>query len=113
MITTEVSTGSVLVLVVSKTITVIFGTLLTALAWRAQRRTGSAALRALAFGIGLVTLGTLSGGVLHQVVGVDLVVGVGVQSVFTALGFAVMTYSVYAADHGTDTVSAVRTGQSD
>lgn len=91
------ATLSTLVLVAAKTVTVVLGSVLTLLAARAYRRTGSPALRALAVGIGLITLGALAGGALHQVFGVALAVGVAVQAVCTAIGFAVMTYSAYAA----------------
>jgi len=83
------------ILVAAKTATVAFGSALTYLSYRAFRRTNSRALRALATGIGLLTLGALLGGVLHQVAGVSLESSVGVQSVFTAVGFAVMTYSLF------------------
>jgi len=84
------------VLALTKAATLVFGTLLTYLSWRAYRRTGAPALRALAAGIGLVTAGAVVGGILHQFVDIDLVVAVSVQSVFTAAGFAFLTYSLYA-----------------
>lgn len=85
-----------LVLALTKAATLSFGALLTGLSWRAYRRTADPALRALAVGIGLVTVGAVLGGVLHRAVDVRLVVAVSVQSVFTAAGFAVLTYSLYA-----------------
>jgi len=85
-----------LVLALTKAATLVFGTLLTSLSWRAYRRTGAPALRALAAGIGLVTVGAIVGGALHQFVAIRLIVAVSVQSVFTATGFAVLTYSLYA-----------------
>ncbi|MFB6184773.1 MAG: hypothetical protein ABEI96_09490 [Haloarculaceae archaeon] len=87
---------STLLLAAAKTVTLLCGGLLTLVAYRAYRRTGAAALRALAVGIGLVTLGTVLGGTLHQGLGVNLVESVGVQSVFTAFGFAILAYSLYA-----------------
>ncbi|WP_123533451.1 DUF7521 family protein [Halosimplex salinum] len=84
------------VLALTKAATLSFGAILTGLSWRAYRRTADPALRALAVGIGLVTIGAILGGVLHRVVAVDLVVAVSVQSVFTACGFAVLTYSLYS-----------------
>jgi hypothetical protein len=87
--------GTTLVLVVAKTTTLAFGSILTYLSFRAFKRTGSHALRALAAGIGLLTLGAFLGGALHQVAGISLRASVGVQSVFTAAGFAVMTYSLF------------------
>jgi len=84
-----------LLLVIAKTATLTFGTLLTYLSHSAYRRTGSGALRALAVGIGLVTAGAILGGGLHQLLGLPLRTSVIVQSVFTAAGFAVLTYSLY------------------
>lgn len=99
------------VLVVAKTVTVVLGTILTLLAARASRRTGSPALRALAVGIGMLTAGAFAGGVLHQVFDVPLAVGVAVQGVCTAVGFTVMTYSVYAADGGDEVITATERGE--
>lgn len=87
--------GTTVVLIVAKTATLAFGSALTYLSYRAFRRTQSRALRALATGIGLLTLGALLGGALHQLAGIGLETSVGVQSVFTAVGFAVMTYSLF------------------
>jgi len=89
-----------LVLALTKAATLSFGALLAGLSWRAYRRTTDPALRALAVGIGLVTLGAVLGGVLHRVAGVRLAVAVSVQSVFTAAGFALLTYSLYAGNSG-------------
>lgn len=85
-----------LVLALTKAATLVFGTLLTYLSWRAYRRTGAPALRALTVGIGLVAAGAVAGGILHQFLDIRLVAAAGVQSVFTATGFAVLTYSLYA-----------------
>lgn len=82
------------VIVSANLITLVFGGAITGLGWRAYRRTGSHALRALAIGIGLVTLGTAVGGSLHQMVGTDVVTAVAVQSVFVAVGFVVLAYSL-------------------
>ncbi len=84
-------------LVLTKAVTLLAGGFVTLLAVRAYRRTGSAALRALAIGLGLVTLGGLLGGAVHQFTGLDIRVGVGIQSTFTAIGFAVLAYSLYAS----------------
>lgn len=87
-----------IVLALTKGATLLFGAVLTGLSWRAYRRTADPALRALAIGIGLVTVGAILGGVLHRVLELRLVVAVSVQSVFTATGFAVLTYSLYAGE---------------
>ena len=86
------------VLALTKGATLLFGAVLTGLSWRAYRRTADPALRALAFGIGLVTVGAILGGALHRVFALRLVVAVDVQSVFTVTGFAVLTCSLYASE---------------
>jgi len=90
-----VSQVTATVLVAAKTATVVFGGVLTLLSYRAFRRTGSPALRALTAGIGLLVVGAALGGLLHQGVGLSLAASVSVQSAFAAAGFAVMTYSLY------------------
>ena len=84
-----------LLLVIAKAATLTFGTLLTYFSYSAYRRTNSSALRALTVGIGLVTIGAILGGSLHQLADFPLRTSVAVQSVFTATGFAVLTYSLY------------------
>lgn len=87
--------GSIALLAATKTLTLFFGGTITYLSYRAYRRKHSPALRALTIGIGLVTGGVILGGVLHQVVGLPLDLSASIQSVFTAAGFAVLTYSLY------------------
>lgn len=94
----------VLLVVTTKAVTLTFGTILTWLSYRAFTRTGAPALRALAVGMGLVTIGALLGGAVHQGLGFPVLVGVAVQSGFSAAGFAVLTYSLYA-DGPTGSVS--------
>lgn len=84
------------VIVVANTITLVAGGAVTIFAFRAYRRTGSPAMRALAVGLGLVTLGTLVAGSLHQARLTELLTGVAIQSIFTAVGFLTLVYSVYA-----------------
>ncbi len=85
---------TILIIAVANAVTLVLGGTITFLAWRAYRRTESAALRSLSIGIGLVTLGTLIGGSLHQLVATDVTTAVAVQSVFVAVGFAVLGYSL-------------------
>jgi hypothetical protein len=87
--------GNTTLLTAAKTVTLLFGGMLTLLSLRAYRRTGSPALRALTVGIGLVTTGAILGGALHQVLGLPLETGATLQSVFTAVGFGIITYSLY------------------
>jgi hypothetical protein len=100
------------VFVAAKTATLAFGSAPIYLSYRAFRRTDSRALRVLATGIGLLTLGALLGGLLHQFAGLSLRASVGVHSVFTAAGFAVMTYSLFVDSTGQpeQTRSGVQTG---
>ena len=87
--------GSIALLAATKSATLLFGGTITYLSYRAFRRTGSPALRALTIGIGLVISGVILGGILHQLVELPLELSVSIQSVFTAAGFAVLTYSLY------------------
>ena len=81
--------------VVLKTITLVLGLTVTYLAYKAFRRSGSAALRSLAVGFGLITLGALLAGVADQIVGLQTDFALVVESVLTAVGFAVIVHSLY------------------
>ena len=83
------------VIVVLKTITLVLGMVITYLAYKAYQRTDSAALRSLTVGFGLVTLGALLAGVADQVVGLQTDIALVVESTLTAVGFAVIVYSLY------------------
>lgn len=97
----------------TKAITILAGGFVTLLAYRAYTRTGAPALRALTAGLGLVTTGGFVGGAVHQLANLPIVVAVGIQSTFTALGFIVLAYSLYAegaGGSGTGSVSGRRSG---
>lgn len=78
------------------TVTLLCGGLITLFAVRAYRRTRARALGSLAVGLGFVTVGALVAGGLHQLAGIAFATGVGIQSAFTAVGFAVLAHSLYA-----------------
>jgi hypothetical protein len=78
-----------------KTLTLLLGALITYLSYKAYRRTGAPALRALSVGFGIVTLGTLLAGVLDQVFQFRIQVGLLVESALVTVGFAVIVYSLY------------------
>ena len=82
--------------VLTQTVTLLAGGFVTLFAIRAYRRTGAPALRALAVGLGLVTVGALLAGVLHHLANVDVAIALAAQSTANAVGFAVLAYSLYA-----------------
>lgn len=82
-------------IVALKTITLVLGGLITYFATRAYRRTAASALRALAIGFGLVTLGGLFGGIVDRLLTVAPKYALIIESVLTAAGFTVILYSLY------------------
>jgi hypothetical protein len=84
-----------LAVVAVKTGTLLLGGLITFLALKAARRTGSSALRALGVGFGLVTVGAILAGVGHQFTGLSLAHSVIIESSLTLVGFGVIVYSLY------------------
>ncbi|USZ69721.1 hypothetical protein NGM10_16615 (plasmid) [Halorussus salilacus] len=89
-------THDVTTLVVAlKTVTLLLGGLITYFAYKAYRQTGSPALRALALGFAFVTLGAFLAGVADQGIGLDRSLVLVIESGLAALGFAVITYSLY------------------
>ncbi|WP_232819756.1 MULTISPECIES: DUF7521 family protein [Haloprofundus] len=78
-----------------KTLTLVLGGLITYYAYKAYRRTGAVALRLLAIGFGIVTLGSLLAGAADQVLATDQMYALVVESGLTAVGFAVIVYSLY------------------
>lgn len=90
----RVDTIPVLV-VVLKTITLVLGGLITYFSFKAYRRTGAKALRTLAVGFGVITLGSLLAGIADQLLGVVGGTSLVIESALTAVGFAVIMYSLY------------------
>jgi hypothetical protein len=90
--------SSVAIVTVAEVIILGCSGILTYLAFRAYRRTGSPSLRTLTFGFGFVAAGTLAGGLLHQfgVIGFDVCIGV--ESSLSAVGFLVVLYALYVGD---------------
>ncbi|ELZ26597.1 hypothetical protein C474_19399 [Halogeometricum pallidum JCM 14848] len=82
-------------LIAVQTAILVLGGLITYFSFKAYRRTGESSLRALTLGFGIITFGATVAGVLDVVFGLDLVVGVLVDSLLTLLGFAIITYSLY------------------
>ena len=88
--------GIELAIVATNTATLVLGSLIVLLSYRAYRRTGATALRSLALGFGVVTLGAILAGLVDLVTSFRLGYGVLLQSALTLVGFAIITYSLYA-----------------
>ncbi|WP_255169576.1 DUF7521 family protein [Natrononativus amylolyticus] len=83
-------------LAVVKTLVLLVGSVITYFAFKAYRRTQQRALGLLALGFGIVTLGFVLAGVLHQLLQVDLATGILLESLLVLIGFAIIAYSLYA-----------------
>ncbi|WP_227377010.1 DUF7521 family protein [Haladaptatus halobius] len=82
--------------IVLKTLTLVLGGVITYFALKAYRRTGSPALRSLAIGFGVVTLGAILAGLADQVFTVNRDFVLVIESALTVIGFAAIAYSLYA-----------------
>lgn len=80
---------------VVKSVILVLGGGITYIAFRAYRRTGANSLQVLGVGFGIITLGAFVTGVANQFFSVSLELGVLVNSVFVAIGLAVIMYSLY------------------
>lgn len=78
-----------------KTVTLLLGGFITFFAHKAYRRTDSPALRALALGFGVVTLGAFLAGIADQILAINRTTVLIIESVLTVTGFGVITYSLY------------------
>ena len=83
-------------IVALKTVTLVLGGMITYLSLKAYRRTGVGALRALALGFGMITLGSLVAGVVDQFMAIETSYALITESALTAIGFGVILYSLYA-----------------
>jgi len=79
----------------AKTATLILGGAITYFAWEAYRRTNAPALRALTLGFGIVTAGAFLSGAIDLLTAVDTLTVVLLNSLLTAVGFAVILRSLY------------------
>ena len=83
------------VIVALKTITLLLGGLIAFFAYRAYVRTSARPLFLLALGFGVVTLGSLAAGTVDLVLNYPRGWAIVVESGLTALGFAIIVYSLY------------------
>lgn len=89
-----------IVVVVFKTVTLVLGGLITYLAAKAARKTGSTGLGYLAAGFGIVTFGSFLAGVADQVLVFDATDALVVENGLTMVGFAIVAYSLYVTRRG-------------
>jgi hypothetical protein len=84
------------VAIVFKTVTLVLGAVITYLGVKAYRRVRADGLQWLAVGFGIVTVGALLAGIADQALNVDSTTAIVIESGLTMVGFAVITYSLYA-----------------
>lgn len=89
-------TMTAIALAVVKTLVVLVGGTITYFAYKAYRRTNQPALRLLAIGFGLVTLGFALAGLVYELLSISLVLGILIESILMLAGFIVIAYSLYA-----------------
>lgn len=87
--------GIITAIAAVKSVILLLGGGITYIAFKAYRRTGEQSLRVLGSGFGIITFGALLSGVANQFLSVSLEFGVLINSVFVALGLAVIMYSLY------------------
>ena len=87
--------GIITAIAVVKFVILLLGGGITYIAFKAYRRTGEDSLHVLGIGFGVITLGALLTGVANQFFSVSLELGVLANSIFVALGLAVIMYSLH------------------
>ncbi|WP_434529943.1 DUF7521 family protein (plasmid) [Haloarcula sp. NS06] len=87
--------GVIMAIAVVKFVILLLGGGITYIAFKAYQRTDEDSLRVLGIGFGVITLGALLTGVANQFFSVSLETGVLANSVFVAVGLAVIMYSLH------------------
>lgn len=83
-----------LLLVATRLAVLALGLAVTAISYRAYRRTGTPYLRTAAVGFGIISVGVFVEGVLFELVGLDLALVHVVESLAIGLGFLVLLRSL-------------------
>lgn len=84
-----------IVVIAFKTVTLCLGGLITYLAAKAARKTGSSGLSYLAAGFGIVTFGSLLAGIVDQFMVFDGAQALVLENGLTMVGFGIIAYSLY------------------
>ena len=87
--------GTLTAIVAVKAIILILGGGITYIAFKAYRRSRDSSIGVLGIGFGVITVGAFLTGVANQFFSVSLEIGVLVNSVFVAVGLAIIMYSLY------------------
>ncbi|MFB6200949.1 MAG: hypothetical protein ABEI98_02955 [Halorhabdus sp.] len=86
---------TIMAIAVIKAIILLLGGGVTCIAFKAYHRSGDRSIGVLGIGFGVITIGALVTGIANQLFSVSLEIGVLVNSVFVAVGLAVIMYSLY------------------
>jgi hypothetical protein len=87
--------GIITAIAATKAIILFLGGGITYIAFKAYRRSDDLSIGVLGIGFGVITVGALLTGIANQFFSVALEIGVLVNSVFVAVGLAVIMYSLY------------------
>jgi len=81
---------------ITKLIALVLGAFIVYLAYMGYRRNSSRPLLYAACGFALITVGTITEGVLYVVAGTELLAATGIGTVITIFGFVAIIYSIYS-----------------
>jgi len=81
---------------VTKIVALVLGAFTVYLAYTGFRRNRSKPLFYVAVGFALITLGTLTEGLLYVIIQSELLTAIAVGTVITVLGFVSIIYSIYS-----------------
>ena len=87
--------GTITAIAVVKAVILILGGGITYIAYKAYRRSGDLSIGVLGIGFGVITVGAFLTGIANQFFSVSLEIGVLVNSIFVAIGLAVIMYSLH------------------
>lgn len=79
-----------------KSITLVFGALITYFSYRAFSATGAKPIGALAVGFAFITVGVILAGIAHELLPEFLEQMLFLEAIVTATGFGIILYSLYA-----------------